>query len=388
MGGGALRYCFLRRAWLFLSRRTWLYLSVGLAAILLSASSDSSMPRLTTTEPYPLTYPSYFGNRINITADNPLTVQGVALGRRLFYEKNLSANNSISCGTCHQQQYAFTDGKPFSRGLDGTPTRRNSMSLDNLLWVRHFFWDGRANSMEQQAITPLTDPHEMGQSLEASIQKLRRMPTYPALFDAAFGSDTITAERMIKALTQFERTLVSANAPYDRYLSGTYQPTAAEKRGIALFYSNPDPSKGIRGAGCDHCHAGPRTFNDLYHNNGLDSLPADKGREEITGLLSDRGRFRVVSLRNIALTGPYMHDGRFRTLEEVLDHYSEHIRQSASLSAVLRNNSNEVNGTSLRLTKAEKSDLIAFLHMLTDTSFITNPQFSDPFAEQTSHNKL
>ena len=220
--------------------------------------------------------------------------------------------------------------------------------------------------MEQQVlVTPMTDPHEMGQSLETSVQKLKQVSAYPGLFEAAYsirtsipgtsGQEAITAERIIKALTQFERTLISANSVYDKYLRGEYQPTAAEQKGITLFYTNPDPARGIRGAGCDHCHGGPRTFNDLYQNNGLDSLPKDKGREEITGLSSDRGRFRVVTLRNIALTAPYMHDGRFKTLEEVLDHYSEHLRRTDVLSPALRSNSNEVNGTGLKLTREEKN---------------------------------
>jgi len=335
--------------------------------------------------PYPLHYPSYFGNRINITDDNPLTVEGVALGRMLFYDPRLSANGTISCASCHRQALAFTDGRAFSPGFDGTPTRRNSMTLANLLWVRHFFWDGRATSLEQQALTPLTDAHEMGLPLDSSVSRLRTTGFYGPRFAAAFGSAEITPSRIVMALTQFERTLISDNAPYDRYIRGEYQPTAAERKGIDLFFSNTDPARGTRGAGCGNCHGGPKTFNEMYHNNGLDRIPRDSGRADVTGMPYDLGRFRVVTLRNIALTAPYMHDGRFKTLQEVIDHYSDHIESSATLSPSLRDTANRPEN--LRLTPEEKGDLLAFLRMLTDSSFITDPRFSDPFAGVIVKNK-
>jgi cytochrome c peroxidase len=335
--------------------------------------------------PYTVSYPPYFGNRVNTTDDNPLTVEGIGLGRRLFYEKRLSAYNTISCGSCHRQTHAFADDRAFSLGFDQTPTRRNSMSLTNLLWVRHFFWDGRASSLEVQAITPMTDPHEMGQPLDSSAHKLAAIAGYAPLFSAAFGSDSITPDRIIKAITQFERTLISDNSSYDRYIRGEYKPTAAEQRGLALFYSDNGPNSavgggtlGVRGAGCGNCHSGPKVFSETYHNNGLDSVPPDSGRSAITGMNYDRGRFRVVTLRNIALTAPYMHDGRFKTLQEVIDHYSEHIRPSPTLSPSLKDTANSP--VNLRLSGEEKADLLAFLRMLTDSAFITDPRFSDPFA--------
>jgi cytochrome c peroxidase len=343
--------------------------------------------------PYPLLYPAYFGNRINTRDDNPLTNEGVYLGRRLFYEKKLSANNTISCGTCHQQQHAFTDGRTFSPGFDGTPTKRNSMSLANLLWVRNFFWDGRAGSLEAQAMIPLTDPHEMGQRMDSSIRKLQETGSYGPLFAAAFGTDSITHDHLLKALTQFERTLISANAPYDRYIRGEYQLDPAEKRGLDLFFGNTNAAMGggnagmaTRSAGCGNCHGGPKTFNETYHNNGLDRSFKDSGRAEVTGMSYDRGRFRVVTLRNIALTAPYMHDGRFATLQEVIDHYSDHVEPSETLSATLKDTANVPNR--LRLTKQEKSDLLAFLHTLTDTAFINDPRYSDPFVETPVKDKI
>lgn len=351
--------------------------TVAICGIFLCLSAVVVKPYRAT--PLKVEYPAYFGNRIFIPTDNPLTEEGVQLGRMLFYETRLSANNQISCASCHQQQYAFTDGKRFSVGVDGTKTQRNSMSLANMLWVRNFFWDGRANGLEKQAEIPLTDPHEMGQSLQVSVQKLQNTKEYPGLFEKAFGTPAITGERITKALAQFERTLISAGSKYDKYLQGAYQPTASELSGIKLFFANPDPVRKIRGAACSHCHAGPKTFSELFHNNGLDSIPEDIGREKLTGQSYDKGRFRVATLRNIALTAPYMHDGRFQTLEEVVDHYNEHIQQSPALSIFLQNNSNEVDGKNLALTGQEKKDLIAFLYMLTDSSFIADKRFSNPF---------
>lgn len=330
------------------------------------------------TGPYKLIYPANFGNRINVPDDNPETQQGVFLGRLLFYETRLSANNTLSCGSCHQQDKAFTDGKALSEGVDHSLTARNSMSLTNLLWTRKFFWDGRAASLEEQASFPLTNPHEMGQSLDASAKKLSADADYRSVFKIVYGDENITGERIVKAISQFERTLISCNSKYDRYLRGSYQPTAEELKGMALFNSAPEPGKGIRGANCAHCHGGAKNYMELFHNNGLDSIPKDAGVETISGQTSDKGRFKVPTLRNIALTAPYMHDGRFKTLDEVIDHYSEHIKESAYLSAFLRGESNEPGGKSLKLLPQEKTELIAFLNMLTDSTFVNNPDFSDP----------
>ncbi len=350
---------------------------------LLSATAALiSLSAPTTPTPYALSYPTYFGNRINTTEDNPLTVEGIDLGRRLFYERRLSANNSISCASCHRQAHAFADDRAFSLGFDGTPTKRNSMSLTNLLWVRHFFWDGRAPSLEAQALVPLTDPHEMGQPLDNSASKLRATASYAPLFGAAFGSDSITPDRIIHALTQFERILISANSPYDRFIRGEYQPSLSEQRGMALFYARSDPSRGIRGADCGGCHSGPKVFDETYHNNGLDSFPKDLGRAGVTGMNYDQGRFRVVTLRNIALTAPYMHDGRFSTLQQVVDHYNEHIQPGATLSPTLKDPG--LAPLRLRLTPQEKTDLVAFLQMLTDSAFISDPRLSDPFLTTTA----
>lgn len=327
--------------------------------------------------PYPLTYPPNFGNRISIPQNNPTTQAGVYLGRNLFYEPLLSANNKISCSSCHEQKRAFTDGKAFSNGVDGTLTSRNSMALVNLLWARRFFWDGRATGLEAQAAFPLSDPHEMGQALTVSAAKLRQSPKYPILFQKAFGDTAITANRITMAISQFERILISADSPYDRYLKNTYKPSPIELEGMRLFNTMPQLGKKIRGADCAHCHGGVKTYLELFHNNGLDEISTDKGIAAITGMDSDHARFKIPTLRNIALTAPYMHDGRFNSLQQVLDHYSEHLKQK-HLSPFLKGSSNKIGGTSLQLSAHEKKAVIAFLNMFTDTTFIHNPEFSNP----------
>lgn len=329
--------------------------------------------------PYHFEYPANFGNRINVPDNNPTTKQGVYLGRLLFYEPLLSANNKISCASCHKRELAFTDGQAFSTGVDGSLTTRSSMSLANVLWSRKFFWDGRSSALEGQAAIPMQNPHEMGQMMQTSVQKLRRTKLYPELFNQAFGKEEgINGVTIIKAIAQFERTLISANSKYDQYLQNKYQPTALELRGMALFNDAPQPAKGIRGANCARCHGGVKSYMELFHNNGLDSIPKDGGIADLTGLPGDVGRFKAPTLRNIALTAPYMHDGRFKTLQEVIDHYSEHVKESASLSAILKGESNELNGKTLLLHADEKQAIIAFLNMLNDDTFIHDPRFADP----------
>ncbi len=325
--------------------------------------------------PLAIDYPSYFGHRISRPPANPTTVEGVRLGRMLFYEPALSASGKVSCASCHKQQFAFADDRRFSAGVDGTLLSRNTMSLANLLWVRQFFWDGRTRGLEAQAKEPLTHPHEMGQALAISVRKLEQSELYPAYFRAAFGIDRIVGDHVLNALAQFQRTLVSAGSLYDHYLRGGYVPSDSENRGMALFFNAPGGQP--RGAGCAHCHGGPQTYQELFHNNGLDAFPPDSGRKAVTGQEYDNGRFRVTTLRNIALTAPYMHDGRFQTLKEVVDHYSEGVANSQTLSPFLKDRDGKP--TRLRLSSQEKIDLLAFLQLLTDSTFITDERHSNPF---------
>lgn len=369
----------------------FMVLLLSLAGAIMACSFTSSQPflpvdTLARPQSLQLAFPAYFGHHYSIPENNPQTIEGFELGRMLFYEKALSINNTISCASCHQQQHAFSDTVAFSTGVDGIKQTRNTMALINLLWLRHFFWDGRVTGLENQVDTPMINQHEMGQSFQKSIQKLKEKKFYGKKFKAAFGDEKITKDRIEKALAQFERGLISCNAKYDKYLQGKCTPTQSELRGIQLFYGNPTTVAYTRRPNCSHCHGGPKTYEELYMNNGLDSTFKDLGRADITNANDDRGRFRVVTLRNIALTPPYMHDGRFKTLEAVLDHYSDHILSSQTLSPFL-NTVTVVSGPQhSSFTRQEKADLLAFLKMLTDSSFITNPQFSDPFIQKTTSN--
>ncbi|WP_209329724.1 cytochrome-c peroxidase [Lunatimonas salinarum] len=354
---------------------------IRLALIVAGAGSFILLPAFRTTytaTPLRLDHPSYFGSRYTIPADNPTTVEGVELGRMLFYEPLLSSNNNRSCASCHQQANAFADPSPKSVGTNGKTTQRNAMSLANLLWVNNLFWDGRVNGLEKQALFPLTHPDEMGQSLEMSVRKLSTVPTYPIAFERAFGSREISPDGILKALAQFQRTLISAGSPYDAYLNGNYRLSPQEQRGMELFMTMPQPDRAIRGANCAHCHGTPKMFKELFHDNGLAPTPDDPGRISVTGDALDKGRFRVPTLRNIALTAPYMHDGRFATLDEVLDHYSESIQPNDQVSPFIREVGNDPGRLGLKLHDQEKKDIIAFLHLLTDSLFITNPSFSNP----------
>ena len=260
--------------------------------------------------------------RVTLPRDNPLTVEGVALGRRLFHETRLSKGNAQSCATCHEAARAFTDGQPYSTGASGAQGRRNAMPLMNLAWAQKFFWDGRAKSLREQVLMPIQDAHEMNEKLESAVAKLRDDAAYGGQFRAAFGNDRITAERVGLALEQFLLTLVSQESKFDRAARKLTQLTSQEQRGLELFVTEHDPARGLRGADCFHCHGGNLFSNHQFMNNGLEERAGDAGRKEVTGLENDRGKFKVPTLRNVALTAPYMHDGRFSTLEEVVEHYN------------------------------------------------------------------
>ncbi|RNI26330.1 cytochrome-c peroxidase [Rufibacter latericius] len=364
--------------------RRFAFLGLSAMVLLVAGCSQESSPIETEPEylgpkPYNLEFPGRFGAPKAIPADNPLTEEGVQLGRMLFYEKALSANNTMSCGSCHKQEFAFTDGQAVSKGVDGIAGTRSAMSLANLLWVSRFNWDGGPTSLEEQAIIPLESPIELHQNLSLAVTKLQGTEKYPALFEKALGKGPVTKENLLKALSQFTRTLISSNSKFDRYQEGKENLTVDELLGMRLFLTHPDPNIGLRGGNCGDCHGGTLQTFHTFHNNGLDANPIDAGRWLITGLESDRGKFRTPSLRNVALTAPYMHDGRFKTLEEVLDHYNEHIDMTnPNLDPLIEEARNEFGGAKLGLTTTEKRQIIAFLHTLTDETFIKDPRFSDP----------
>lgn len=315
----------------------------------------------------------------DLPADNPLTVQGVELGRMLFYEKMLSKDGSQACADCHRQLDGFSDTTRFSIGVEELPGKRQAMPVFNMAWhSNEFFWDGRADLLRDQALLPIQDPLEMNETLENVVAKLSDTETYRDQFTRAFGSDEITSEKMALAMEQFMMSIVSHESKYDRYLAGLEQLTESELRGLELFETEynpffPDDS----GADCAHCHGGANFENDQYMNNGLDTDAdfEDFGREEVTEDPNDRAKFKVPSLRNVAVTPPYMHDGRFQTLEEVIDHYNEGIRASSTADQTVLNTMD----SGLFLTDQDKQDLVNFLKTLTDDTFLNNEAYKSPF---------
>jgi cytochrome c peroxidase len=305
--------------------------------------------------------------KVKLPQDNALTIEGVALGRRLFHDSNLSRDNVQSCSTCHDQSRAFTDGRRQSLGAGGQHGRRNAMPLVNLAWMKEFFWDGRAKSLREQVLLPIQDAHEMNEKLDRVVAKLEADNDYPAQFKAAFGDPRITSERIALALEQFLLTLVSQESKFDHAARKLEQLTPLEQRGLQLFVTENDPARGLRGADCFHCHGGNLFSNHQFLNNGLEERPGDLGRMEVTGLETDRGKFKVPTLRNVALTAPYMHDGRFATLDEVVDHYNGKLHRTRNLDPNLAKHPE----SGLGLSADDKAALVAFLKTLTDEPLLT-----------------
>jgi cytochrome c peroxidase len=320
--------------------------------------------------------------QINTPVTNPITDWGATLGRVLFYDKSLSINNTIACASCHKQVNAFSDASMKSNGFNGGLTGRNSMPLTDAKYYPngHFFWDQRANTLEDQVLMPIQDPVEMGMTLPQLVTKLQGLPYYPTLFTKAFGDNTINSDRISKALAQFVRSIVSFQSKYDAGRSafppGPLPPnpsfanfTPQENRGMQIFL-------GPQG-GCAPCH-GTETFTAPEEkNNGLDLTTIDRGFGAVTNNTALDATFKVGSLRNVELTAPYMHDGRFATLDEVVEHYSSGVKNHPNLSPQLRLQ----NGTPrlLNLTAPDKAALVAFLKTLTDRTMTSDIKFSNPF---------
>lgn len=319
----------------------------------------------------------------NVNINNPITDWGATLGRVLFYDVNLSKNNTISCASCHKQSIGFSDEKQFSEGFLGGLTGRHSMGLANAQYRGNnlYFWDGRANSIEEQVLMPIQDAVEMGMNLDDLVAKLETVEYYPLLFKEAFGSEEITSDKISKALGQFVRSLHSFNSRYDQGRSNHHRDSAfanftdQENHGKRLFFD-------IRKGNCGGCHSTDAFIADVPRNNGLDvwetSNDKDIGYEKVTGSELDRGKFITPSLRNIGVRPPYMHDGRFATLMEVVNHYSDHINGSATLDPHLKGPNPNL-PIRFNLSEVEKQALIAFMHTLTDQEFLTDKRFSDPF---------
>ena len=325
--------------------------------------------------PLSLNIPSLFNEKILpplIPANNPQTVEGVALGRKLFFDPILSANNTLACASCHSPENAFTDSDRFSEGIDGIKGVRNSMPLFNLAWNydEKFFWDGRAFSIENQALEPVTNPIEMHNTWPSAVEALQKHSEYPSLFYSAFGTSKIDSVMVTKAIAQFVRTLISGNSRFDKHLRNEITLSASELNGFTVFMSE---DKGD----CFHCHGNannPLWTDNIFHNNGLDASFTDLGLGAITGDPADNGKFKSPSLRNLKFTAPYMHDGRFETLDEVIDHYSEGLLNSPTIDPLMKS----ISKGGVQISESEKADLKAFLLSLSDDEFVNNPNFSPP----------
>lgn len=335
-------------------------------------SCSSNEEEVYTPVSYQLQVPQLFQEKLVaplIPSDNPLTEEGVALGEKLFFDKILSKDNTQSCASCHNPKNAFTDNQQFSDGVDGVLGNRNSMPLFNLAWNfdERFAWDGKDFSLENQAFEPVSNPIELHSDWKNVEQRLQNHPEYPMLFERAFGTLTIDSLSVVKAIAQFERTLISGNSKFDRFLLGQETLTPEEENGFNVFM---EESKGD----CFHCHGSnnnPLWTDNLFHNNGLDSSFSDLGLGAVTGDPNDNGKFKTPSIRNLKFTAPYMHDGRFATLEEVINHYSEGLQSSPTIDPLMK----QVNQGGVQLSAKDKADLKAFLLTLSDDDFVNNPAF-------------
>ncbi|AZI28065.1 cytochrome-c peroxidase [Pedobacter sp. G11] len=293
--------------------------------------------------------------------DNKLTKDVFALGKKLFYEARLSADKSISCGSCHQQFAAFANlDHKVSHGVDNCQGKRNAPPLFNLAWQKAFFWDGGVKNLETSPLNAFTDTCEMKTDLETVVSLLKNTAPYPQMFKKAFGTTEINSQKILKSLTQFMGVLVSGNSKYDQVIrkQNGVSFTSTELAGYNLFKEK-----------CSSCHTEPLFTDFTYRSNGLDLVSTDEGRSHITGVKTDFGTFRIPTLRNIEYTGPYMHDGRFYSLDEVLEHYNSGVKASANLDPRLKNG--------IPLSSTEKEQVKSFLKTLTDSEFIKNKLFSE-----------
>jgi cytochrome c peroxidase len=325
-----------------------------------SCSPDPEKPFLGFSQPehFPAT-------RYTFT-NNPVTKDGFELGRMLFYDPVLSRDSTISCSTCHLQATAFADPvHKISVGIDQRIGTRNAPPIFNLAFKTSFFWDGGVTHIDFIPLNAIANPNELDESMEHVVEKLKKHFSYPAKFNKAFHKEAITSQQVLFALAQFTTALVSASSRYDQYVTGnTAVLNEQEVNGLTLFEEK-----------CSACHPAPLFTNENFVNNGLDEVTTDKGRATITESNDDLGKFQVPSLRNVELTDPYMHDGRFRTLDQVLTHYQSKVSYSATLDPLLQNQG--VLG--IVLTDQDKADLIAFLKTLTDTKFTHDNRLSNPF---------
>lgn len=301
--------------------------------------------------------PEHFPEPTYTFDNNPVTEAGFNLGKRIFNDGSLSRDGSVSCASCHDQAAAFSDPQHrLSIGIDGRIGDRNAPQIANLAFMKNFFWDGGVIHMDFIPLNAIENPKEMDEMPTAVIEKLQADSKYPEQFQEAFGTPKITTPRMLHALSQLMAMMVSSNSAYDKYLLEKGELTEEQLKGLALFEDK-----------CSTCHSGVLFTDQTFRNNGLDSEFEDLGRGIITEKEVDHGKFKVPSLRNVELTAPYMHDGRFESLDDVLEHYAQNIHNSGTLDPFLKEG--------IPMSEAEKSQIIAFLKSLTDYDFIANPQF-------------
>jgi cytochrome c peroxidase len=341
-------------------------------------NDDADLKPLYKPTPYIIEIPSGFPTKLNIPEDNPMTVEGIELGRFLFYDGRLAGRTEegkyMSCSSCHIQENSFVIGlpRPYPYGLDGIPTHHAMLPLVNLIWNPGTFgWNGSVTSIEQDVLAVISDPTEFNSSVQSVEETIGNIPGYREMFNKAFGSEEVTAERISKAIAQFVRTLITADSKFDKYLRGELQLSASELNGFVLFTTE-------EGADCFHCHGSagnPLFTTHLFYNNGKDTVfddPSD--RYSITGDPMNKGAYKATTLRNIEFTAPYMHDGRFNSLDEVIDFYSDQLVWSPYIDPLMHH----ISTGGAQLTPAEKTDLKAFLYTLSDSAFINNPEFGSP----------
>lgn len=327
--------------------------------LLIFSFSGCSPDEVAPATAYTFAVPEHFPPPTYDFARNPVTEAGFLLGKRLFEDVRLSRDNSVSCATCHQQAVAFADPQHrLSLGVDEREGVRNAPGLFNLAFTKEFMWDGGIAHLDFVPINAITSGFEMDETLAGVVNKLRAESEYRSAFQRAFGQDTITSGLMLQALSQYQLLLVSDRSKYDDVVLDRNNAvfTPAEARGELFFNTH-----------CSGCHAGVLFTDESYRNNGLDATSTDRGRSLITETEADRGKFRVPTLRNVARTGPYMHDGRFASLQEVLEHYRSGIFLSETLDPGLRNG--------IPMSDEEMADLTAFLETLTDWELVQDPRF-------------
>lgn len=353
---------------------------ISISFVLLGCNKEDDDVVVVKPTPYIFPIPSGFPNNPHIPADNPMTVEGIKLGRYLYYDERMSGKADqgmgMSCSSCHIQQFAFENGIGKGTGITGLQTQNVMLPHINLAWnPGTYAWNGSVSSIEEDVLLAITDPTEFASTWPEVVSAISAVPMYPPMFEDAFGTKEVTSERIAKAIAQFMRTQISKDSKFDRVLRGEDNFTTSERNGLVLFTTES-------GADCFHCHGAPGNplmTTNLFYNNAKDSVFAKTSdRYSVTGNNRDIGAYKATTLRNIELTGPYMHDGRFTTLDEVIIFYSEGLVYSEYVHQLMHKVFPPY-GHGAMLNPQEKVDLKAFLLTLTDTVFINNPDLASPF---------